>query len=480
MTIRNFLTTWLSKCILRFINSSTKELFRKLERDLQKLTRTRFNLRFNEACLQHDLLPIFTNVKLYDSAAKPQEFVTSFRRKLVEHENGKHRTAIAELELQHNNNLAKLKDALSALRYEAALELLYRLNSKLEKELTVKHSNKLCRLYGSTLYQKQDICSVINLSNCQIPSNIESIFSLGMNCHLKQKFNYVQRKIEIEKLYERINRNVNDKLIIVQDDEKLKCDLKRHGLRDMHNHQPKDILTKQQYESIKDFRDNKDITIRKADKSNIFVILNRDTYINKVKSILEDTSKFQKLERDPTDKIKKSLSHLVTCANAKVDGIKLTKIVGHYTPSYIYCNPKIHKSSDDPPMRPIVSQIGTVTYNTAKEPNTIIAKYLPKQHMIESTYEFTEISKTVKCPKLIASLDVENLFTNVPVNETIKIIIDNVYNHTKLPPPDIPRNILEKLLKICTTETPFQAPRWNYLSTNRRSKHGLLPRIDLR
>ena len=296
MTLRKFLTIWLSKCILRLMNSTTKDLFRKVERNLEKLTRTRFNLRFNETCLQHDLLPIFTNVKLYDSAAKPQEFVKSFRRKLIEHENKKHRDAIAELEVQYNSNLLKLRETLSTLRYESTIELLHRLISKLENELTVKHTNKLCRLYDGTLYVKQNIFSVVNLSNCQIPRNIENVFSLGMNCHLKQKFNYVQRKIEMEKLYENIERNIKDNLIIVQDDEKLKCDLKRHGLRDMQNHQLVDLLTKEQYKSIKEFRDNNDITIRKADKSNIFVILNREAYINKVNSILKDESKFRKFD----------------------------------------------------------------------------------------------------------------------------------------------------------------------------------------
>ena len=30
---------------------------------------------------------------------------------------------------------------------------------------------------------------------------------------------------------------------------------------------------------------------------------------------------------------------------------------------------------------------------------------------------------------ILASLDVENLFTNVPVNETIDVIINNIYFH---------------------------------------------------
>ena len=57
---------------------------------------------------------------------------------------------------------------------------------------------------------------------------------------------------------------------------------------------------------------------------------------------------------------------------------------------------------------------------------------------------------------ILASLDVESLFTNVPVRETIKIILDNVYHHPTLPPPDIPPSTLEELLIICTTKTPFR------------------------
>ena len=52
------------------------------------------------------------------------------------------------------------------------------------------------------------------------------------------------------------------------------------------------------------------------------------------------------------------------------------------------------------------------------------------------------------------ALDVESLFTNVPVAPTINIILKQVYEHDTLLPPDIPKETLEKLLKICTTQTP--------------------------
>ena len=57
----------------------------------------------------------------------------------------------------------------------------------------------------------------------------------------------------------------------------------------------------------------------------------------------------------------------------------------------------------------------------------------------------------------IASLDVESLFTNVPVKDTIDIILNKIYN-SDINPLDIPRNLLKKLLEICTMEAPFLSP----------------------
>ena len=65
------------------------------------------------------------------------------------------------------------------------------------------------------------------------------------------------------------------------------------------------------------------------------------------------------------------------------------------------------------------------------------------------------ILKSTTAKGKLASLDVENLFTNVPVNETKDIIINRSYNRPTIKPPVIPKATLKQLLKTCTTETPF-------------------------
>ena len=82
---------------------------------------------------------------------------------------------------------------------------------------------------------------------------------------------------------------------------------------------------------------------------------------------------------------------------------------------------------------------------------------MPKKYMVDSTFEFIQIAKTVSNPKLLASLDVESLFTNVPLEEAINIIIHDVHHHEKLKPPPISPENLKQLLTICTTRTPFKS-----------------------
>ena len=62
----------------------------------------------------------------------------------------------------------------------------------------------------------------------------------------------------------------------------------------------------------------------------------------------------------------------------------------------------------------------------------------------------------------IGSLGAKNLFTNVTVQETIKIIIENVYDHLFIPPLAIKPNILENLLRASITLVLFNDPSGKY------------------
>ena len=221
-------------------------------------------------------------------------------------------------------------------------------------------------------------------------------------------------------------------------DELLKCELKRFGMKSNIDHN-KDLLTKDEYRAVKEFCCNPDIVVRKADKSNRIVILDKTEYFDKLNAIVNDVRKFKILNKDPTEDLKRKLNQLLVAINLTTDDVKFSKLVGHYEPGYLYGNAKIHKNLNNPPLRPVISQIGVPTYEISKSLKEILDKYLPKTYSISSTNEFIDIVRGVSGSGLLASLDVESLFTNIPVLPTIEIVLNYAYNSPNLRPPPIQR-----------------------------------------
>ena len=95
-----------------------------------------------------------------------------------------------------------------------------------------------------------------------------------------------------------------------------------------------------------------------------------------------------------------------------------------------YGTAKLHKlkendTVDSLPLRPIISNVGTATYKTAKYLDTLVSPLTSSEYNIKNSYEFVKSIKNTKIPngyKMI-SFDVKNLFTNVPLDKTIKIIL---------------------------------------------------------
>ena len=140
------------------------------------------------------------------------------------------------------------------------------------------------------------------------------------------------------------------------------------------------MLTHEQYGDIKSFISNEEIIVRRADKGSTFIIMDRSDYLAKLESLFLDSSKFTKLNKDTSQAIKTQINKDIELISEK-NNLSIKKIAGHHEPDYIFVNPKIHKSLENPPLRPIVSQNRTVTYNNAKRLNSIIIKYLNQNYL---------------------------------------------------------------------------------------------------
>ena len=235
-------------------------------------------------------------------------------------------------------------------------------------------SKKLNALYGGYLYVKQKNDSFVNLSSRALSNDEVEFLNLGINCHVEGKFKAEEKYAEIELLFQQISQL--EKQNIVKVDHAIKPKLLAEATKRRSSRAKRDqILPPRLIEAAKLLRDDDSIVIRRADKTAIYVILNKDDYSAKLDNILSDKGKFKQISADPTENLKKKVNGLIDVANSLVDGVHFKPIIGDYKPGYLYGNVKIHKEGN--PLRPIISQVPTPTYEIAKQVNKLVSPYIP-------------------------------------------------------------------------------------------------------
>lgn len=106
--------------------------------------------------------------------------------------------------------------------------------------------------------------------------------------------------------------------------------------------------------------------------------------------------------------------------------------------------PKIHK--DGIPIRPLVNFIPAPSYNIAKRIEQVIRQEttLKNSHSLKNSLDLIDKIKTTELKNgyTLASFDVVNLYTNVPVDETIKVLEQNLRDNSNLLPKAIDELII--------------------------------------
>ena len=319
-----------------------------------------------------------------------------------------------------------------------------------------QNQRKLTRLNGGNIKYPCPTPSYINLTNKIFSPAQEELLNLGLNCHTSSKPAKHQKRIECEILIDDVEKLAAQRKITIE--PTFKQEIISEAGKSRGNYNSK-LITKRLKDAAKELREDPGIKIRKADKTASYVIMDTEEYHQKLDSILQDPSKFKRLDQDPTEKLKKKLNCLIETNNADANGIKLSKVVGDYKPGYCYGNVKTHKPGNK--LRPIISQIPTPTYHLAKKLAALLDPYIPSKYSLKSSTDFLEILNNHDSSGIVASLDVESLFTNVPVDRTINYILDRVYRGSTIHPLNVPENILKRLLECCTKEAPFTCPQGN-------------------
>ena len=188
---------------------------------------------------------------------------------------------------------------------------------------------------------------------------------------------------------------------------------------------PRHNISRRQRKAIEELRKDKNRIILTADKGVSMVVMDRDDYNNKAEELLNQPT-YRPIPNDLTNKLKNRLISLLK--QIKTEGgindatFKRLYPTGAGSPKF-YGLPKVHKQGT--PLRPIVSNIGAVTYQTSKELSKILKPLVGKsRHHIHNNQDFLEDLKSIKLDsdEVMMSYDVKALFTSVPIKPALEVI----------------------------------------------------------
>lgn len=218
------------------------------------------------------------------------------------------------------------------------------------------------------------------------------------------------------------------------------------------------ILSRRHLEAVERLRKKDDLMILKPDKGNGVVLMDRCSYVSKMNDILKNESKFKVdiKQKDRSKKLSSSVNDLVK----RLQNLQILRPeqARCFTRSSqiprLYGLPKLHKTNI--PLRPILSMSGSPVHSLSR---WLVDKLKPVQEFftqftVKDSFLFADMVRDIDLSSVtMYSFDVQSLFTNVPVYETVELIIDAIQKYQI--PCDVPIHVLREGLLLCTTGIQF-------------------------
>ena len=303
-----------------------------------------------------------------------------------------------------------------------------------------------------------------NYSTYELSDVEKTLLAKGLNFSLPpRKVNFADYMAPFEMLY----KDVKDCDLTSHKLDILKVNMKKVTFNSFnrYNYLKELNLAKDEFQALKRLSSNKEIVIHKSDKGNSVVIVNRNDYLNRLQDMVNDVTKFEKLhvkdgkdynfmvkEKDNVDSFLKTL-----LSKKSIDYSTKEKLTPDGpNPARLYGSPKIHKPLVDglPKYRPIISQIGSTTYKIAKFLLKYVEPFTTNSYTVKDTFHFVSMLENKDHRLFMASLDVDSLFTNIPLDETIDIVTNKVYS-AKDKIDGIWKSDFKELLCLSTKGTVF-------------------------
>ena len=464
-------TRSLAEVIRNRYGNHVLKLTRRYEKLEYKIRKVSADIEFLEACVDNELCPTFLRYKMSSQRLRNSDTYTASERLfLLEEITFKTADRIRlNHELQNLGN--EIQTVVSFIDWVHICNTITNGNEKMVKKVKVIQNYKLSELIGNELTHNPDDV-IRNYSSYDLSEIEKSLLVRGLNFAVPpKKLKYQDYLLPFELLYRDIMKEEEVKESLLH----LKTRLKDVGLSSFRLYNKKDHrfenLDSNEYEAFLGLAGNENIIIQKADKGNTVVIVDKLSYVQKMEDLLSDTTKFVKVGFNPKHKVNKELRHILdmeeaikSCMDDLLDNnylseedYKLMKPTGS-RPGIMYGLCKVHKDLTNgqvlPPFRPILSAIRTCTYSLAKFFVPILKEYTINEYTIKDSFTFAEEVTEQDAELFMVSFDVESLFTNIPLDETINICVNRLYNQKKKVRGLLKRHFKE-LLTLATKSSCF-------------------------
>ena len=388
---------------------------------------------FLSNCLTKKIIPKWLWFRIKNSKLKPG---LAIERVFLKNELGQIDIKWTKLQNYEANILCFLEENLSNDDLTKLKKFTAMTTEKLVERKKKANSQELNRLiskrYGTLPSRK-----ITNLSTYKLTEEEEFTLCLGLNFSLPPaRSDREDIFAGFEMFYNQIRKH---KPVDSIKGKAFKANLLScaHGYSVNYKETGFELDAKEIRKTVRLLKQNKAIVITKPDKGSGTVVLDHSDYVRKMRNIIDDTTKFKHLgaseKCDKTTKhediLRKFLKDLKGKGELSKHNFELIWPIGSQCPR-LYGLPKTHKR--DIPLRPILSLVGSAQHKLAKFLNFLLEPVTRKfsQYTVQDSFTFVDmIRKTPAKDTYMVSFDVKSLFTNVPLEETIEICANELYNN---------------------------------------------------
>ncbi|XP_057292667.1 uncharacterized protein LOC130621400 [Hydractinia symbiolongicarpus] len=410
----------------------------------------KLDLEFLESCKVNNVTPNFLNFRVANRNLRNSTAYRKCQLALLDDEIKTKRSRLRVLENTPEILKRSLSETLHYIDFLHITTLFLVSNDRSIKRCYDTQQKKLHKLGNNeTEHVKvgHDPNKVIfNFSSYKLSDSEKSLLCKGLNFAIPpKKLEYASYLVPFELLMRDINRDD----LSNEDKNYIKTRLKDTAFSSYYSYNSnpeKPSLPANEFKALQDLMNRDDIK-----------------HIVAVESLLDDDTKFAKLNIPPgkdinyiiniENRLRNSYRSLLN--NSYIDETTYKKLCpSGSNPGVLYGLAKVHKPCVNgvPKFRPILSAIGTPTYKLA---NFLVPKLVSltiNDYTVKDSFSFASeiVQQNPNC--YMASFDVNSLFPNIPLHETIDININEIESNCI---DGIPKKDLKHLHTLATTESIF-------------------------